>query len=47
MNKDNTLRNYQIFSIVVMLAFLIGSAVATVKTTGDWRCLFTNCVVVK
>jgi hypothetical protein len=42
-----TERNFHIAVLVVLAALMIGDAAATVATTGDVRCLFVKCVIVK
>lgn len=42
-----TERNFHIIVLVVLASLMIGDAAATVATTGDVRCLFVKCVVVK
>ena len=43
----NMERNFHIIVLVVLAALMIGDAAATVATTGDVRCLFVKCVIVK
>ena len=42
-----TERNFHIAVLAVLAALMIGDAAATVATTGDVRCLFVKCVIVK
>jgi hypothetical protein len=42
-----TERNFHIAVLVVLAALIVGDAAATVTTTGDVRCLFVKCVVLK
>ena len=43
----NTERNFHILVLVVLAALMVGDAAATVASTGDVRCLFVKCVIVK
>ena len=43
----NTERKFHIAVLVVLAALMVGDAAATVASTGDVRCLFVKCVVIK
>ena len=43
----NTKFKFYATTFVVLVAMIIGSAAAEVASTGDARCLFVKCVIVK
>ena len=43
----NTERNFHLAVLALLVVVIVGDAVATVSTTGDVRCLFVKCVVIK
>lgn len=42
-----TERNFYIAALVALVLVLVGESVATVSATGDVRCLFVKCVIIK
>jgi len=42
-----TERNFHLAVLFVLAALMVGDAAATVASTGDVRCLFVKCVVIK
>jgi len=42
-----TERNFYIATLVALILYVVGSAAANVTATGDVRCLFVKCVIIK
>ena len=42
-----TERNFYLSVLAVLVIIMVGDAAATVAATGDVRCLFVKCVIVK
>jgi hypothetical protein len=43
----NTDIKFHLSMLLLLVAIIVGDSVATVASTGDVRCLFVKCVIVK